>query len=99
MVTLNVKSTSGEADTVRGLLAEGLDEEKRRIHFAIEMSASKIKKYEEKYGISTKTFLEKFKNKEIEEDEDAFTWWAEERLLTELNQKLSIIENITICQS
>lgn len=30
---------------------------------------------------------------EIEEDEDTFTCWAEERLLTELNQKLSIIEN------
>lgn len=99
MVTLNVKSASGELDTVRGLLAEGLDEEKRRIRYATEVSASKIKKYEEKYGISTKTFLEKFKNKEIEEDEDTFTWWAEERLLTELNQKLSIIENITICQS
>ncbi|HJW87765.1 MAG TPA: hypothetical protein VJ440_14120 [Candidatus Brocadiaceae bacterium] len=99
MVTLNVKSASGEIDTVRGLLTEGLGEEKRRIHFALEVSASKIKKYEEKYGISTKTFLEKFKNKEIEEDEDTFTWWAEERLFTELNQKLLIIKNITICQS
>ncbi|MBF8276228.1 MAG: hypothetical protein HW390_1301 [Candidatus Brocadiaceae bacterium] len=64
MFTLSVKSTSGEIDTVRELLSEGLGGEKRRIHFAIEMSASKIKKYEEKYGISTKTFLEKFKNKE-----------------------------------
>lgn len=98
MVTLNIKSALGEIDAVRGLLAEGLDEEKRRILYAIEMSASRTKNYEEKYGISTKTFLEKFKNKEIKEDEDTFSWWAEERLLTELNQKLLIIENITICQ-
>ncbi len=99
MVILNVKSISGEAETVKGLLTEGLEEEKRRIKFAIEMSISKIKKYEEKYGISTSIFIEKFRNGEIEEKDDTFNWWAEKKLITELNQKLSLIENIEICQS
>ncbi|MBW7941359.1 MAG: hypothetical protein H3C64_02940 [Candidatus Kuenenia stuttgartiensis] len=99
MVTLNVKSISGEAETIKELLAGGLEEEKRRIKFAIEMSLSKTKKYEEKYGISTSVFIEKFRNREIEEDDDTFNWWAEEKLVNELKQKLSIIENIEICQS
>lgn len=63
------------------------------------MSLSKTKKYEEKYGISTSVFIEKFRNREIEEDDDTFNWWAEEKLVNELKQKLSIIENIEICQS
>ena len=99
MVTLNVKSISGEAETIKELLAGGLEEEKRRIKFAIEMSVSKIKQYEEKYGISTSIFIEKFRNREIEENDDTFNWWAEKKLVTELNQKLSLIENIEICQS
>ena len=98
MVTLNVKSVSGEAETIKELLAGGLEEEKRRIKFAIEMSVTKIKKYEEKYGISTSAFIGKFKNREMEEDDDTFNWWAEEKLINELKQKLSILENIEICQ-
>ena len=96
MVTLNVKSVSGEAETIKELLAGGLEEEKRRIKFAIEMSVTKIKKYEEKYGISTSAFIGKFKNREMEEDDDTFNWWAEEKLINELKQKLSIIETIEI---
>lgn len=98
MVTVNVKSTSGEAETIKELLAGGLEEEKRRIKFVIEMSVSKIEKYEEKYGISTSIFIEKFKNREIEENDETFNWWAEEKLVNELKDKLSIIENIEICQ-
>ena len=49
------------------------------------MSISKIKKYEEKYGISTSIFIEKFRNGEIEEKDDTFNWWAEKKLVTELN--------------
>ncbi|UJS17877.1 MAG: hypothetical protein L3J17_02170 [Candidatus Jettenia sp.] len=99
MVTIHVKSISGEAGIIKKLLSGGLEEEKRRIKFAIEISASKIKKYEEKYKISTNAFIEKFKNREIEESDDTFNWWAEEKLVNELKQKLSIIENIEICQS
>lgn len=43
MVTINVKSISGEVEIIKELLAGGLEEEKRRIIFALEMSISKIK--------------------------------------------------------
>ena len=99
MATLNIKSNYEEINTIKGFLTEGLEEGKKRIHFAIETTESKLRKYEEKYGISTSEFIEKFNKKEIEENDDTFSWWAEEKLLNELNQKLSIIVDIKICQS
>lgn len=36
MVTINVRSTSGEKETVKKMLFEGLVEEKRRITFALD---------------------------------------------------------------
>jgi len=99
MATLNIKSNFEEINTIKGFLTEGLEEGEKRIHFAIETTESKLKKYEEKYGISTSEFIEKFNKKEFEENDDTFTWWAEEKLLKELKQKLSIIIDIKICQS
>ena len=61
MVTVNVKSASGDVDTVKELILEGLKEEKKRIEFALERTTSIVKAYEEKYGISTSVFIEKFK--------------------------------------
>lgn len=99
MATLSIKSNYEEINTVKGFLTEGLEEGKKRIHFAIETTESKLKKYEDEYGISTREFIEKFNKKEIDENDDTFSWWAEEKLLNELIQKLSIIDDIKICQS
>ncbi len=99
MATLSIKSNYEEINTIKGFLTEGLEEGKKRIHFAIETTESKLKKYEEEYGISTREFIEKFTKKEIDENDDTFSWWAEEKLLNELNQKLSIIDDIKICQT
>ncbi len=99
MATLSIKSNYEEINTIKGFLTEGLEEGKKRIHFAIETTKSKLKKYEEKYGISTREFIEKFNKNEIDENDNTFSWWAEEKLLNELNQKLSIIDDIRICQS
>lgn len=74
MVTFSIQSNYEEIDTVKGFLTECLEEGKKRIHFAIERSESELKKYEEKYGITTKDFIEKFNKKEVEENNDTFSW-------------------------
>ncbi len=43
MVTLNIKSSSGETDTIKKLLTNGLEEERRRIKFALDLSDSTIR--------------------------------------------------------
>lgn len=98
MATLNIKSTSGETDTIKKLLTNGLEEEKRRIKFALDLSDSTIRNYEEKYHMSSADFIKKFKNGEIEENDDTFNWWAEYKLKSELSQKIKTIEDIEICQ-
>lgn len=98
MVTVNVKSTTGDVDTVKELIIEGLKEEKKRIEFALERTTSIVKAYEEKYGISTSVFIEKFKRGEIEENDDTFDWWAEVKMANELREKINTIANIEICR-
>mgnify|MGYP001578024718 FL=1 len=98
MATVNIKSTSGETATIKKLLSDGLEEERRRIKFALDLSDSTIRNYEEKYHMSSADFIEKFKNGEIEENDDTFNWWAEYKLRSELSQKIKTIEDIEICQ-
>lgn len=98
MISINVKSASGEIETIKKLLFGGLDEERKRIEYAFNMTVRAIKKFEEKFGISTDIFLEKFKSGEIKENEDTFEWWAETKLADELREKLKTITSIEICQ-
>lgn len=98
MVAINVKSSSGELEIVKGLLREGINEEKRKIDFAISVTANKIEKYEAKYGMSTAFFIEKFKKGEIKENDETFEWWAETKLAGELAEKLKALKDIEICQ-
>jgi len=98
MVAISVKSSSGETETIKSLLLDGINEEKRKIEFAISVSVSKIKNLEKKYKISTSSFIEKFKKGEIEENEETFEWWAEANLANELLEKLKALKSIEICQ-
>ena len=98
MATVNIKSTSGETATIKKLLSDGIEEEKRRMKFALDLSDSTIRSYEEKYHLSSADFIKKFKNGEIEENDDTFNWWAEYKLRSELSQKIKTIEDIEICQ-
>ena len=98
MVGINIKSSSGELETVKGLLLDGINEEKLKIEFAVSVTASRIEKYEEKYGMSTSSFIEKFKTGEIKENDDTFEWWAEAKLAGELAKKLKALKDIEICQ-
>lgn len=74
MVTISVKSVSGEKETVKKFILDGLNEEKRRIEFALETTTSTIKKFEKLYGISTSIFIDKFKKGDIEENDETFGW-------------------------
>ena len=48
--------------------------------------------------MSSADFIEKFKNGEIEENDDTFNWWAEYKLRSEFSQKIKTIEDIKIRQ-
>ena len=98
MITVNIKSINGEFETLKGLLFDGIREEKRKIEYALGLSDEIIRKFEQKYDISTSSFLEKFKRGDIEENEETFQWWAEVKVANELKEKLKAITEIEICQ-
>ena len=92
MTTINIKSIHGEFELLKGLLSDGIREERRKIEYALNLSDNIINKFEYKYGISTSAFLEKFKTGNIDEDEETFQWWAEAKLADELRGKLSLLQ-------
>ncbi len=97
ILRLSVKSKYGESELVKGLILNAITEEKKRLEYALKVSLKAIKEYETKYGLSTPVFLEKFKKGEIQENDDTFSWWAETRLIKELEEKLKTLEGIEIC--
>lgn len=98
MVTLNIKTVSGEVETIKKFLVDGLDEEKKRLEYALELTQKKLKDFEKKFGMSTDMFLEKFKTGEIKENDETFEWWSEKKIVDELRGKLRTITSIEICQ-
>ena len=98
MVTLSVKSDSGKRETIKQLLLDGLEEEKKRLEYALDLTIKKIKGFEKKFGMSTDEFLEKFKSGEVKEDEETFEWWGEKKLADELKVNLDTITGIEVCQ-
>lgn len=98
MVALNIKTISGEVETIKKFLVDGLDEEKKRLEYALELTQKKLRDFEKKFGMSTDMFLEKFKTGEIREDGETFEWWSEKKIVDELREKLRTITSIEICQ-
>ncbi|HLP46877.1 MAG TPA: hypothetical protein VK469_13065 [Candidatus Kapabacteria bacterium] len=85
----NLMGWGNFSDSERGrIVSDGILEEKEKIDYALEKSAKIIKKYEEKYKMSSEEFLKRFKKGEIEEDDDTFSWWAELKVSQELETKL-----------
>lgn len=96
MTTLKIKNISENYDDiVKEFVFDGLEEEKKKLKYAYNKTLSIIKSFEKKFGISTSSFINKFKNGEIEENNDTFDWWAETKVKEELEKKLNIISNIS----
>ncbi len=96
--TINIKSSSTDIETIRSFISEALKEERKKIEYALEVTIAAIKRFEEKFGLTTNMFLKDFKEGNIEESEETFEWWAEAKLENELRKKLEMIEGIEICQ-
>lgn len=98
MLELNLKTTSGDISSFKKIVADGIQEEKKKIDYALEKTARIIKRYEEEYKMTSEDFLTRFSKGEIEEDDETFSWWAELKVCKELEEKLLMVDTIEICQ-
>jgi hypothetical protein len=99
MVNVMVSGETNKAEIIKGFILNGLDEEKKRFEYTLSETQRVLREYEAKYKISTVDFLKEFKNGEIEENEDTFSWESESCIEKELKEKLALFSSIEICQS
>jgi hypothetical protein len=97
MINVLISGEPSKKETLKELMILGLNEEKKKIKYALEKTLKIIDNYEKTYGISTALFLEKFKNGEIEEDNNTFSWQAESKIANELEQKIKMFSDDEIC--
>jgi hypothetical protein len=98
MQTLIIESKSAiEPNILKEIVLKGIESEKKKILFALEKTKLVISKYEKNFNMNTSTFIDKFSNQEIEENDDTFSWWAESKLLKEIETKLNTLTEISIC--
>ena len=98
MLELSLKSTSGDISAFKKIVSDGISEERKKIEFALQKTYKIIKIHEKEQQMSSKEFLRRFQNGEIQENGDIFEWWAELKVSKELEEKLNLVENIEICQ-
>lgn len=99
MLELSLKATSGDMSAFKKIVSSGISEELKKIEYALEKTRKIIKKYEEEYKMSSEEFLKDFHEGSIEESSDFFEWWAEMKLISDLEEKLHLVKSIEICRS
>jgi hypothetical protein len=95
---MSLKTKLADISLFKKIVSNGLLEERKKIEYALNKTNGNIKNWETKYKLSSEKFMRRFQKNEIEENSDTFEWWAELKVLKELEEKLSIVNNIEICQ-
>src|SRR5919109_4795866 len=95
---VKVSSKKGRPEALEKYVSDGLREEKKRLDFALKLTRARLEEFEKRFSKSTEEFLTQFKTGAIGENSETFEWWAETKLLKELEEEMSIIENIEICR-
>lgn len=87
--TMTVENASQEnEELVKNFIINGFEEQKKKLQYTLMLTNKIILKFEKKFGITTSEFLQKFMSGEIEENSETFEWWAESKLLKELQKKI-----------
>ncbi|MBN2091334.1 hypothetical protein JW964_17110 [candidate division KSB1 bacterium] len=94
---ITIRSRVDDVKRVEAYLTNGLKEEEKRITFAIHKTEHRLSEFEKKFNKKTHQFLEEFKQGLIEETPDIFDWWAESKLLADLQSARNTLSSIEIC--
>ena len=97
-VVIRVTSNQGNAEVVESCLSHALREERKRFEFALHRTQERLKEFEGKFKKKTSKFLQEFKSGAIEENPEVFEWWAEAKLLEELQKGLEVLKTIEVCR-
>ena len=86
---------SDKADKASEILREALGTEQSRLNYSLELARRRILKFEEKYGVSSETFISEWSAEDLEGKDVEYVEWAGEfKLASRLNDRLATIASI-----
>jgi aspartate aminotransferase-like enzyme len=78
------------------VLKAAIENEKKMLTSKIGVYSERLNEYENKYGMKTDIFLEKFENGELGDEEQWFEWFADADIKKELESKVKVLEGIRL---
>jgi uncharacterized membrane protein YccC len=76
------------------LLGRALTNEYKRLQLELRMTEEKIRRFEEKYGMSSSEFLERYTRGELGDEEELMEWYGELKFLERIRRELEELERI-----
>jgi len=77
-----------------GLLARVINNEYRRLQLELKITEERIKKFENKYRMSSKEFLEKYARGEMGDEEELMEWYGELKFLESIRKELEELKKV-----
>ena len=94
-LTLDIKGDFTPQE-VSEVIRAALDQNERVAKYKIKKYSGICENFENKYGMDSDHFMEKFYSGELGDDDDFFDWYAAKRGLDIWNKKLKILSGIQI---
>ena len=76
------------------VIGEALEREAGLLRVKARVLRGRIKRFEEKYGMGSEEFREKFESGELGDEEDFFIWWSLLEALSQTKNRLNIVKMI-----
>ncbi|HLF88204.1 MAG TPA: hypothetical protein VI451_04610 [Anaerolineales bacterium] len=93
METMTIQSSANTLYLVR----QAVERERARLELALELARKRLKPFEQKYGVSSQTFMQEMAAEDLEGGDQEYVRWAGEFILMErLADKLAQLQEIRI---
>lgn len=90
-----IKFKSEQADEAINILLDALKTEEKRLSHALEIAQSRLREFEKKYNITSKTFIEQWSSEDLPGGDLEYVDWAGEiKLASRLQERLNILKNV-----
>jgi hypothetical protein len=86
---------TNKPDKVSEILKDALESEKSRIRYSLELTRERLKKFEQKYNISSQIFINQWSAEDLQGGDREYVEWAGEyQFSLILNERLAALESI-----
>ncbi|UCH96881.1 MAG: hypothetical protein JSV88_08530 [Candidatus Aminicenantes bacterium] len=86
---------TNEPDKVSEILKDALETEKSRVQHSLNLTMSRLEKFEQKYNISSEKFISQWTAEDLENgDMEYVEWTGEYQFALTLNERLTALKSI-----